>query len=66
MKAILELEIEGTPSTSELRQLGKRVLAAITGDTGPKVKPRLLVELGPNYLEVSLVDEFRPSKHHSD
>ncbi|MBA7506103.1 hypothetical protein ES706_04783 [subsurface metagenome] len=60
MKAVLELNIEGTVSVETLQRLGSRAMDAISGD-GPRVQPRLLLEMSPNYLEIPLMPS--KSKH---
>lgn len=60
MKAVLELNIEGTVSVETLQRLGNRAMDAISGDGGPRVQPRLLLEMSPNYLEIPL--HLMPSK----
>ena len=62
MKAVLELNIEGTVSVETLQRLGTRAMDAISGDTGPRVQPRLLLEMSPNYLEIPLHMPSKP-KH---
>lgn len=59
VKALIELNIDGDVSTNDLKQLGRRIIDAVAGGTGPRVTPRLLVETNPNYLEISLE---RPGK----
>lgn len=60
VKALIELNIDGDVSTNELKQLGRRIIDALSAaGTGPRVTPRLLVETNPNYLEISLE---RPGK----
>ena len=55
MRVILELNISETVSVDVLEELAAKAMRAISG-TGPRVYPRLLVELGPNYLEIPLSD----------
>jgi hypothetical protein len=60
VKVLLELNIDGDVSTNDLKQLGRRIVDAVAGDTGPRVTPRLLVETNPNYLEISLERPGKP------
>lgn len=53
MKVVLELHFEDTMSVDYIEDIVNRALDAISGG-GPKVQPRLLVELSPNYLEIPL------------
>lgn len=59
MRVVIELNIEETVSTDTLETLGNRVVEAISGP-GPRVHPRLLIEMTPTYLELPL--HPKPSK----
>ena len=55
MRIIVELNVEEQTLPAEmLEELGNRISNALVGQTGPKVHPRLLVELQPNYLELPI------------
>ena len=58
MRVILELNIEDQVVPADhLQELARKAVRAITGTEGPKVYPRLLVELGPNYLELPICEK---------
>lgn len=55
MKVVLELNVEANVPMDHLQDIADRAMAAISGVGGPTVHPRLLLELGPNYLEIPIV-----------
>ena len=58
MKVVLELNVEQTVAVDFIADMADRAMKAITGTGGPPVYPRLLVELGPNYLEIPLHRDY--------
>jgi len=54
MRIVLELNIEANVPMEHLQDIADRAMAAISGVGGPTVYPRLLLELGPNYLEIPI------------
>lgn len=62
MRVILELNIEETVPVDYLEEMAGKAMQAISG-SGPKVHPRMLVELEPTYLEIPMRRDFpRSSK----
>lgn len=55
MKVILELNIDANVPMDHLQDIADMAMSAISGVCGPTVCPRLLLELGPNYLEIPIV-----------